>query len=155
PNGVCAARSGSTWMKLWSLVRSANRLTSDCVITRHSVGPSWRPTHCLSPSTVVVTASDATLLTRSPSLVCGCEVDPTHCRQRLAAIDYRVMRMAGHFQDFEYAGITNHVVFGAGASVGARFVDAVRALGVSRLIVVAAEAEAALADRIEVVLQEF
>lgn len=55
-------------------------------------------------------------------------------------------------EDFEYPGIANHVVFGAGASSGSRFVDAVRALGVSRLLVVAAEAEADLADRIEGVL---
>lgn len=60
--------------------------------------------------------------------------------------------MAGHLEDFEYAGIANHVLFGAGASGAPRFVDAVRALGVTRLLVVAAEAEAGLADRIEGVL---
>ena len=63
--------------------------------------------------------------------------------------------MAGHVEDFEYAGIANHVVFGAGASGGSRFVDAVRALGVTRLLVVAADAEAGLADRIESVLRGF
>ncbi len=63
-------------------------------------------------------------------------------------IDYRVLRMTGEFWDFEYAGIANHVVFGEGASGGSRFVDAVRAVGANRLLLVAAEAEAGLADRI-------
>jgi alcohol dehydrogenase class IV len=63
-------------------------------------------------------------------------------------IDYRVLRMAGQFRDFDYAGIANHVVFGAGASGGPRFVDAVRTVGANRLLLVAAEAEAGLADRI-------
>jgi maleylacetate reductase len=68
-------------------------------------------------------------------------------------IDYRVLRMAGQLWDFEYAGIANQVVFGEGASGGSRFVDAVRMVGVNRLLLVAAEAEAALADRIVGVLE--
>ena len=60
--------------------------------------------------------------------------------------------MSGQSEAFEYAGIANHVLFGAGASRGPGFIDAVRALGVSRLLVVAAEAESGLADRIESLL---
>ena len=60
--------------------------------------------------------------------------------------------MPGQVEDFEYAGIANQVVFGAGACGGQRFVEAVRALGVTRLLVVAGEPESGLADRIEGVL---
>ena len=60
--------------------------------------------------------------------------------------------MAGQVEDFEYAGIANHVVFGAGACGGPAFRRRGSGLGVTRLLVVAAEAEAGLADRIESVL---
>jgi len=104
-----------------------------------------------------VTGPDATLLTRSPRWFQGSERRSyaLDWRQRRIAIDYRLIRMASHVEDFEYPGIANHVVFGAGASSGSRFVEAVRALGVTRLLVVAAEAEAGLADRIEGVLRGF
>src|SRR5947209_6016108 len=44
PNGVCAAMSGSTWMKLWSSVTSANAWIFSCVISIHDDGPNSAPT---------------------------------------------------------------------------------------------------------------
>src|SRR3954470_1463897 len=52
--GVSRARSGSTWMKLWSPVTSANWLTRSCVMVCQLVGPTFRPT-CSGASAMVVT----------------------------------------------------------------------------------------------------
>jgi len=49
---------------------------------------------------------------------------------------------------FEYTGYTSHVIFGVGIAEGDGFVDAVEQLGARRIVVVAAEAEADLAERI-------
>src|SRR6476660_1873927 len=44
PNGVAAARSGSTWMNWWSWVTSANWFTWSWVASNHSPVPSSLPT---------------------------------------------------------------------------------------------------------------
>src|SRR6478735_4432670 len=44
PNGVAAARSGSTWMNWWSWVTSANWFTWSWVTSNHSPVPSSLPT---------------------------------------------------------------------------------------------------------------
>src|SRR5215468_4820804 len=44
PNGVCAAISGSTWMKLWSPVVSANAWILSCGTSIHDEGPNSAPT---------------------------------------------------------------------------------------------------------------
>src|SRR5215471_16795410 len=44
PNGVCAAISGSTWMKLWSSVVSANAWIFSCGTSIHDEGPNSAPT---------------------------------------------------------------------------------------------------------------
>src|SRR5579884_2730943 len=44
PNGVCAAISGSTWMKLWSPVVSAKAWIFSCGTSIHDEGPNSAPT---------------------------------------------------------------------------------------------------------------
>src|SRR5215469_17978773 len=44
PNGVCAAISGSTWMKLWSSVVSAKAWIFSCGTSIHDDGPNSAPT---------------------------------------------------------------------------------------------------------------
>src|SRR3954451_4111462 len=44
PNGDCFAISGSTWMKLWSCVASANAWIISCGTSIHDDGPNSAPT---------------------------------------------------------------------------------------------------------------
>ena len=59
PNGVCAARSGSTWIHWKSSVTSANALTASCVTSYQSLTPSSVPTAALSSSMPVMTVGVA------------------------------------------------------------------------------------------------
>jgi alcohol dehydrogenase class IV len=49
---------------------------------------------------------------------------------------------------FEYTGYTSHVIFGVGTADGDEFVGAVEQTGAQRIVLIAAEAEADLAERL-------
>src|SRR5688500_9133570 len=57
PNGVAAARSGSTWMNWWSWVMSANWSIWSWVTSNHSPVPSSLPMSALNRSNALAAAS--------------------------------------------------------------------------------------------------
>src|SRR5664280_4558 len=66
PNGVCAARSGSTWMNWWSWVTWANWSTWSCVTSNQSPTPSSFPMSSANSAAPLAAASLRSLSLRVP-----------------------------------------------------------------------------------------